>query len=189
VNLDKPVTPECIGSQTVGPYYAIGLDYLVDETMAAPGIAGRHITISGTIFDANGEPIPDAVVELWQASAEGIYSVASPAEGFFGFTRLSTHDGGRFKVHTIEPGSVPYLDGRAQAPHIVVLLFMRGLMRHLVTRIYLPDHPMNDTDPVLQLLPAERRPTLIAYTTAADTRELRWDIHLQGDKETVFFQC
>ncbi len=189
MNLEEPVTPECIGSQTVGPYYGIGLDYLVNENLAPPEVAGRHITISGTIFDADGKPVPDAMVELWQASADGVYSDAGPSAGFFGFTRLSTQDGGRFRVHTIEPGSVPYVDGRAQAPHIVVLLFMRGLMRHLVTRIYLPDHPVNDSDPILQLIPASRRSTLIAHTAAADTRELRWDIHLQGDKETVFFQC
>ncbi len=185
----KPVTPESLGSQTVGPYYAIGLDYLVNETLAAPNVAGRHITLSGTVFDANHQPIPDAILELWQASADGTYSDLHPSANFSGFTRLSTHDQGRFKVHTIEPGSVPYLDGRPQAPHIVVLLFMRGLMRHLVTRIYFPDHPLNNSDPILHLIPPHRRSTLIARTASPDSRELYWDIHLQGPKETVFFEC
>jgi protocatechuate 3,4-dioxygenase alpha subunit len=183
----QTVTPECIGSQTVGPYYAIGLSYLFTETLAPQQVAGRHITISGTIFDADGEPVPDAIVELWQASPDGTYNTDS--NGFSGFARLSTHDNGRFLVHTVEPGPVPFPDGRMQAPHIVVLVFMRGLMRHLVTRIYLPDHPANASDPVLGLIPEARRGSLIAQATEPGSSELRWDIHLQGEQETVFFAC
>lgn len=191
VNRDEPVTPECIGSQTVGPYYAIGLDYLVTDNVAAATVEGRHITIAGTIFDADDEPVPDAIVELWQASTDGTYNTQpyTPSAAFSGFARLSTHDNGRFQAHTIEPGSVAFPDGRMQAPHIVVLVFIRGLMRHLVTRIYLPDHPLNASDPVLQLIPEPRRATLIANPIKADSSVLRWNIHLQGEKETVFFAC
>lgn len=187
----QSVTPECVGSQTVGPYYSIGLDYLVSETLAAPGVAGRHITIEGTVFDADGLPVPDAIVELWQASSEGDYIThpTQSSENFSGFARLSTHDNGHFQVHTIEPGPVTYRDGRMQAPHIVALVFMRGLMRHLVTRIYMPDHPMNTADPVLQLIPQSRRATLIANAVDDIGDQLCWNIHLQGEKETVFFDC
>jgi protocatechuate 3,4-dioxygenase alpha subunit len=188
VTPENPSTPECVGSQTVGPYYAIGLDHLVTETLAAFNVPGRHITLSGTLFDADGNPVPDAILELWQASATGIYNDASAPAPFTGFARLSTHDNGRFDVHTIEPGPVPFLDGRTQAPHLVVLLFMRGLMRHLVTRIYLPNQPLNASDPILQLVPESRRSTLIAQP-AGDTDHLHWDIHLQGEQETVFFDC
>ncbi len=185
------VTPECVGSQTVGPYYSIGLDSLVSETLAGPGVPGRHITIAGTLFDADGLPVPDAIVELWQASSRGDYNTqpTQTSESFSGFARLSTHDNGRFRVHTIAPGPVPYPDGRMQAPHIVVLVFMRGLMRHLVTRMYLPDHPMNTADPVMQLIPQSRRGTLIANAADDSGNQLCWDIHLQGEQETVFFAC
>ena len=192
-------TPECIGSQTVGPYYAIGLDHMVTETLAAPGTAGLPVTLSGTLFDADGVPVPDAILELWQASSEGNY-VSSPARtlrpgdaAFTGFARLSTHDNGKFKVETIAPGAVPFVDGRMQAPHIVVLLFMRGLMRHLVTRVYLPGFSAETSDPVLQSVPEWRRSTLIAQQTPSATNDSRqhlcWNIHLQGEQETVFFAC
>ena len=187
------LTPESVGSQTVGPYYAIGLDHLVSETLAGPQGAGEPITLSGTVFDADGEPIPDAIVELWQASPGGLYEEhqelgsARNLQGFLGFARLSTHRGGTFQVQTVMPGVVTFPDGREQAPHIVVLLFMRGLMRHLVTRIYFPDHALNAQDPALQLVPEDRRATLIATPKGAQT--LHWDIHMQGSQETVFFEC
>ncbi len=186
-------TPECAGSQTVGPYYAIGLDHLVSEVMAGPLAQGDHLTISGTVFDADGEPVPDAILELWQATPEGRYNEtqelgeARTLTGFLGFSRLSTHAGGTFHVDTVLPGSVPYLDERVQAPHIVVLAFMRGLMRHLVTRVYFPSHPLNVIDPVLQLVPPERRHTLIAKPAGGNA--LQWNIYLQGPEETVFFAC
>lgn len=187
------ITPECSGSQTVGPYYAIGLDHLVSETLAGPYSEGKHVTITGTVFDADGEPVPDAILELWQASPSGQYKEqqelgsARDLNGYLGFARLSTHRGGTFKVDTVSPGPTLFPDGRQQAPHIVVLVFMRGLMLHLVTRIYLPDEPLNDHDPVLQLVPEARRSTLIA--THNGPQRLRWDIHLQGPQETVFFKC
>ena len=187
------LTPECVGSQTVGPYYAIGLDHLVSETLAGPQAGGEPITLSGTVFDADGEPIPDAIVELWQASPGGQYHEhqeigrARNLDGFLGFARLSTHSGGTFHVQTVIPGAVGFPDGREQAPHIVVLLFMRGLMRHLVTRIYFPNHALNAHDPVLLLVPEGRRATLIANPIGPQT--LHWDIHMQGSRETVFFEC
>ena len=187
--MPQTVTPECLGSQTVGPYYALGLDHLVSETLAGPEVAGRHITLRGTVYDADGEPVPDAILELWQATPAGSYRFNQ--ESFNGFARLSTHDAGRFQVHTVVPGPVPYPDGRLQAPHLVVLVLMRGLMRHLVTRIYFPDepgNPRNEQDPVLLSVPASRRATLIAR--AVDGLDnLQWNLHLQGADETVFFAC
>ena len=180
-------TPECLGSQTVGPYYAIGLDHLVSETLAGPDVPGRHITIQGTVFDADGEPVPDAILELWQATPEGSYDFAGKA--YNGFARLSTQNAGRFQVHTVAPGPVPYGDGCMQAPHLVVLVFMRGLMRHLVTRIYLPDDSRNADDPVLASIPERRRATLIARSVDHSGDLLQWDLHLQGEAETVFFSC
>ncbi len=188
-----PITPEAVGSQTVGPYYAIGLDHLVSETLAGTKAVGQQITLTGTVFDADGEPVSDAILELWQASSSGHYQeqqelgLARDTNAFLGFARLSTHSGGTFRVQTVIPSATPYTDGCEQAPHLVVLLFMRGLMRHLVTRIYLPDQPLNEQDPVLALVPAARRKTLIATRTGPDT--MRWDINLQGPQETVFFEC
>ena len=187
-------TPECIGSQTVGPYYAIGLDYRVTETLAPAGTPGRRAILEGTLFDADGVPVPDAILELWQASADGQY-VQQPfadSHSFTGFARLSTHNDGRFRVETVIPGAVSYIDGRMQSPHIVVLVFMRGLMRHLVTRVYFPGFDADTLDPVLQLVPQERRATLLAHAAVignGDAESLHWDIHLQGERETVFFAC
>lgn len=193
--MSEVTTPECIGSQTVGPYYAIGLDHMLGEAMAGDAAQGDHVSIAGTIYDGEGQPVPDAILELWQARPDGIYALGqdiskrpSDAE-FAGFVRLSTHEDGRFHVTTVKPGAVVYGDGRMQAPHIVGLLFMRGLMRHLVTRIYFPDDEGNADDPVLQLVPEARRHTLIAKPIANSNTALEWNIFMQGENETVFFEC
>lgn len=193
--MNTETTPECIGSQTVGPFYAIGLDHLVSEAIAGSSVSGQQLTISGTVFDGSGEPIPDAILELWQATPDGQFPraeciVAKDASSeFAGFARLSTHDGGNFRVSTVKPGSIPYLDGRLQAPHIVVLVFMRGLMRHLVTRVYFSDEAGNATDPILQMVPEDRRSTLIARRVEGAVPAFEWNIHMQGKDETVFFEC
>jgi protocatechuate 3,4-dioxygenase, alpha subunit len=193
--LNRDTTPECIGSQTVGPFYAIGLAHLFSEAIAGRSVSGQQLTISGTVFDGSGEPIPDAILELWQATPEGQFPrgecvVAEAASSeFAGFVRLSTHDRGNFRVSTVKPGAIPYLDGKMQAPHIVVLLFMRGLMRHLVTRVYFSDEAGNATDPVLQMVPEDRRTTLIARKVEGAVPAFEWNIHMQGKEETVFFEC
>lgn len=187
-------------SQTVGPYFAYGLSApqygypftgLASDQVADELVPGERIRIAGRVIDGADEPIPDALVEIWQADSEGRY--AHPNDGrasnqrFRGFGRFGTGTDPehRFVFSTIKPGSV---DG-VQAPHISVLVFMRGLLTHAYTRIYFSDETAaNSRDPVLQSVPSERRGTLIAKRehTAAGTL-YHFDIHMQGDDETVFF--
>ncbi|HNB50882.1 MAG TPA: protocatechuate 3,4-dioxygenase subunit alpha [Anaerolineales bacterium] len=182
-----PQTP----SQTVGPYLHIGLIYgekqniLTDEHTA-----GERIRLTGVIYDGNGVPIPDAMVEIWQADAHGIYP--NPADPcymdadphFSGFGRAETRKGGAYEFHTVKPG------GReGHAPFINVHLFARGMLLHAHTRIYFADEPANDTDPVLLSVPEKLRDTLLARRE--DDGEIpvyRFDIHMQGELETVFFE-
>jgi protocatechuate 3,4-dioxygenase, alpha subunit len=168
-------------SQTVGPYLHIGMTWLVTENLVRAGVAGERITIEGRVVDGDGKPVTDASVEIWQANAKGKYA----ARGFRGFGRSNTDAKGRFRFKTIKPGRVPGPNGKLQAPHIAVNLFMRGQLKQLVTRIYFPDDPSNDADPVLGLVPRNRRRTLIARKTKS--KSLQWDVVLQGRDETVFF--
>jgi protocatechuate 3,4-dioxygenase alpha subunit len=132
-------------------------------------------------------------VEIWQADAQGRYAHPEDTRavpltpGFRGFGRVPTDGDGRFRFFTIKPGTVADPQGGLQAPHLVVSVFLRGLLKRLVTRVYFPDEPRNADDRVLRLVPAERRGTLVARQTASD--ELAWDIILQGVGETVFFDC
>lgn len=182
-------------SQTVGPFYALGLDWLTTVDLAEAATAGERIAISGRITDGDGAPIPDAVIEVWQADANGRYDHAEDTQekprdpGFRGFGRIGTDSEGRFAFTTVKPGAVPGPGNTLQAPHIVVAVFMRGLLRHLYTRIYFSDEATaNAADPVLGLVeePA-RRTTLIARRDGGAA--YRWDIAMQGDNETVFFDC
>ena len=178
-------------SQTIGPYLHIGMTWLVDPRMAPEGISGERVTITGRITDADAKPVNDAMVEIWQANAHGKYAHPEdtrdlPVEaGFTGFGRVVTDDDGRFTVHTIKPGPVPGPQGQ-QAPHLNVTIFMRGLLRHLITRMYFPGDPGNGEDAVLARVPPERRATLIA-APGARAGELAWNVVLQGEDETVFF--
>ena len=179
-------------SQTIGPYLHIGMTWLVDDDMVPDaGVAGERVTLTGRIVDADGAPVNDAMVEIWQANAHGKYRHPDdtrdlPVEqGFSGFGRVYTDPEGRFRVHTIKPGRVPGPDGALQAPHLNVTIFMRGLLKHLITRVYFPGEA-NDDDAVLARVPAERRRTLVATATAEPGR-LEWNVVLQGDDETVFF--
>jgi len=181
------------GSQTVGPFFTIGLDYLISNAVPEPAIGAQAITVHGRVLDADGIPVPDAMLELWQADPSGHYTwdqraavVNKPTE-LPGFARLGTDDQGKFRFTTAKPGSVPFGDGRLQAPHIVVLVFMRGLLRHLITRMYFTDEASNATDPVLELVPEDRRNSLIARRDPQSAERLEWNILLQGDEETVFF--
>jgi len=180
-------------SQTVGPFFSIGLNYsnrmLSDATRRPEDV----IVITGTIFDAEGIPVPDAQLELWRADANGKYAAVVPlypaaaAASFDGFTRVATNDKGLFVFETVLPGIVPGPQGSMQAPHIVVAIFMRGLLLQLYTRIYFAGQAANAADPVLAKVPEERRSTLVARPDENSPNCYRWDVHLQGSDETVFF--
>jgi protocatechuate 3,4-dioxygenase alpha subunit len=186
------------GSQTVGPYLHIGLDWLNTSDLVgnAASVDGK-IVIEGCIFDGNGAPVTDAAVELWQANRHGRY--AHPGDkralalepGFRGFGRMPTDAKGMFRFTTIKPGRVPGRDGAMQAPHIAVTVFARGLLKHLVTRIYFPDGEGNADDAVLNAVPPDRRDTLVARPVPNRAGVFEWNIVLQGEAngqgETVFF--
>jgi protocatechuate 3,4-dioxygenase alpha subunit len=182
--------------QTVGPFFHDGLlrHDAQRSTVAGPATAGTRIRIEGTVYDGDREPVPDAVLEIWQANHHGRY--AHPADtrelpldaDFSGFGRGGTGADGAYWFETIKPGAVPFDDTQLQAPHINVALFARGLLNHLFTRLYFGDEPANNDDPVLGRVPAERRATLIAQPQQHDGLLVyRWDIVLQGTGETVFF--
>jgi protocatechuate 3,4-dioxygenase alpha subunit len=183
-------------SQTIGPYYAIGLDWLIDIDLAKHATQGERIVVSGRVVDGDGAPIPDAILEIWQADANGRYAHAEDKQdkprdaGFKGYGRIPTDADGRFRFTTIKPGAVPGPGNSLQAPHILVALSMRGLLRQLYTRIYFSDEAAaNAADPILGLVdePA-RRVTLVAQR-ADGTAEYRWNICMQGGDETVFFDA
>jgi protocatechuate 3,4-dioxygenase, alpha subunit len=185
-------------SQTVGPYFAYGLapeqygyqqnlTSIAGSQMAEGDIEGQRIRVEGRVFDGNGNPISDALIEVWQADGLGRYSHPADPRGsnstFKGFGRCGTGTDpqNRFWFDTIKPGAV----GEGQAPHLNVIVSMRGMLLHAFTRIYFADEPMNAMDKVLNAVPAERRNTLIA--TRQDGGAYKFDIHMQGDNETVFF--
>jgi protocatechuate 3,4-dioxygenase, alpha subunit len=180
-------------SQTVGPFFSIGCLRLEKSNLAGPGVSGEPVIIAGRVLDGDGQPVPDVMLETWQANHFGKYAHPEDTQdkplepGFQGHGRIFTDQLGNFRFTTIKPGAVPGLDGKPQAPHIAVSLFARGLMRRLVTRIYFPDEPANSEDCVLHLVEEARRTTLVARKTAAQPGLLAWDIILQGEGETVFF--
>lgn len=187
-------------SQTVGPYFAYGLTpeqygyemtSIAGSRLATTDTEGRHIRIEGRVFDGEGKPVPDAMIEIWQADASGRYAHPADPRGsnssFKGFGRCGTGTDpeARFVFDTVKPASV---DG-TQAPHVNVIVFMRGMLVHAHTRLYFSDEAAaNAKDPVLLSVPADRRATLIAELQAASAGPVyRFDIHMQGDRETVFF--
>ncbi|MBI1686090.1 protocatechuate 3,4-dioxygenase subunit alpha [Caulobacter hibisci] len=202
-------------SQTVGPFFHYGLPwkggadlvgqsdmgarpelfpeehYVLNMSPPRGAVSGEVITLEGVVYDADGKPVPDAMIEIWQANAAGRY--ASPDddraelpldEGFTGFGRASTDEAGLYRFKTVRPGLVPGPGAGLQAPHIAVGVFGRGLIKRLVTRVYFEDTAQNAEDPILALVPAERRDTLVARKTGD---AWRFDIVLQGERETVFF--
>lgn len=182
-------------SQTVGPFFSIGMCRAIKENLAGPGTSGEPVRIEGHVLDGDGKPVPDAILEIWQANSHGKYAHPEdqqdkPVEvNFTGYGRIPTNDDGKFRFTTIKPGQVPDLEGKLQAPHIVVSVFARGLLRRLVTRIYFPDEPANSNDFVLNLIEATRRDTLVAKKIAREAGALEWNVVLQGPNETVFFDC
>jgi len=205
-------TPE----QTVGPFFCQGLVRIaatfqsaqlcrserdvLHNLLADEATPGERLRIEGTVYDGLDRPIPDALVEIWQADAEGRYAhplqpgdphrdTAFQSSGFQGFGRAATDDSGRFFFETIRPGALPGPGNGVQAAHINVVLGARGMPRLAFTRIYFADDPALAADPVLALVPAERRATLLARRRAdsPDRRTHVFDLHLQGARETVFF--
>jgi len=180
-------------SQTVGPYFKIGMQWLYRDNLAAEGVAGEHVTIEGRVLDGDGHPVTDAIFEIWQANSHGKYDHPEDTQdkplqpNFRGFGRVSVNSQGVFRFTTIKPGSVPGPNEEAQAPHLLISVFMRGILRRLVTRMYFPEDPANANDAILKLVEAARRPTLIAKKDAQVAGTLKWNVHLQGPEETVFF--
>ena len=178
-------------SQTIGPFFAYALTprayggkELATEQVAAEGVAGERIRIEGVVYDGDGVPVRDAMLETWQADAEGRFNAAGNA-GFTGFGRAETSAEGAYFIETVRPGALPGANGAMQAPHLTVSVFARGLLIRLATRIYFDDESGNAGDPVLALVPEERLTTLIARRGADGV--YRFDIRLQGEGETVFF--
>lgn len=182
-------------SQTAGPFFQIGLEKLCVADLAKSAASGAKVSIQGRVLDGDGKPVNDALIEVWQANAQGKYAHPDDAQdkpldsGFKGFGRVATGDDGEFRFVTIKPGRVPGPGGALQAPHLVVAVFMRGLLKHLVTRIYFAHDHANAEDAVLKLVPVERRHTLMAREPAGSQGALAWNIILQGRDETVFFDC
>jgi protocatechuate 3,4-dioxygenase alpha subunit len=178
-------------SQTVGPYLHIGLDTEPNHgEMVGPGTPGERIRVRLRVLDGAGDPMPDALLELWQADAAGHYvavpdhSNPDPGQAFRGWGRRATGPDGWCEFQTIRPGAVAAPEGVRQAAHINACLFARGMLRHIFTRFYFSGDPMLEADPVLALVPQERRSTLLAeLADGAWTLEIR----LQGPGETVFF--
>lgn len=201
--------------QTVGPYFHYGLPwkggadlvgqsdvgarvdlfpqehYVLNLSSPKGQVAGERIELTGTVYDAGEAPVPDAMIEIWQANAAGRYASQDDDrtdlpldEGFIGFGRASTSKAGVYRFLTIRPGRVPGPGNQLQAPHIAVGVFGRGLIKRLITRIYFEDEAANAEDPILNLAPPERRHTLVAKRQGD---VYRLDIHLQGEDETVFF--
>ncbi|HEY2860255.1 MAG TPA: protocatechuate 3,4-dioxygenase subunit alpha [Terracidiphilus sp.] len=172
------------GSQTVGPYFRIGLEHLLDCAPALVADGENFILIQGILLDGDRKPVPDAVLEFWASGHEGSWAV----NGFPpGFRRVPTDAEGRFFM-TIERPAAVTVDGTPeQAPHLAVAIFMRGLLRHLLTRVYLADEAALSSDPVLNAIPSHRRATLFAQPDFASRGAYHWDVTLQGELETVFF--
>lgn len=184
------------GSQTAGPFFSIGLlrEDARRNVLTQPETAGERIRIEGRVIDGDGAPVHDALIEIWQANAHGRYNhpddqrEAPLDPSFIGFGRAGTDEDGCYWFETIKPGPVPFDDKRLQAPHIAVSVFARGLLNHLVTRLYFADEPTNADDPILQHVPADRRDTLLATRElVGETVVYRFDIILQGEGETAFF--
>jgi protocatechuate 3,4-dioxygenase, alpha subunit len=206
--------------QTLGPFFHQGLLRtknwfqvprvcedavdVINHVLVDERTPGKRLRLSGNVYDGQGEPVSDALIELWQADALGRYQhplqaslqPGGPVSGgpiddgpaFRGFGRAATDPSGAFFFVTIKPGRVPGARGSVQAPHFNLIIGARGLARHAFTRVYFEDDAELAHDPVLSLVPAERRPTLIAAPVGTSTSDYRFDIHLQGENETVFFE-
>jgi protocatechuate 3,4-dioxygenase, alpha subunit len=179
------------GYQTVGPYFKIGLEGFYRDDLTDPSVPGQVVEITGRVIDADGVAVPDAVLEFWHADSKGRYPDQpqhQPFEGsFVGFGRVPTNADGHFRFRTIKPGAVQGDTPARQAPHILVSVFLRGLLNRLVTRLYFSDETVNEDDPVLLSVEKHRRNSLVAKAHPSQPGSYGWDVFLQGDNETVFF--
>ena len=180
-------------SQTAGPFVSIGTAWATaganaGEEGSRPDVIPGSVVVSGKVFDGAGDPVGDAMMEFWQADAEGRFPPEAPPP-WSGFARVLTAPDGSYRFVTVKPGAVPGASGEGQAPHIDVSIFARGLQQRLVTRAYFSDEGLaNATDPVLAALPEAARATLVAeFETEEPRPAYRLDLWLQGEKETVFF--
>jgi protocatechuate 3,4-dioxygenase alpha subunit len=169
-------------SQTVGPYFGMALPWPDGPHVVGADHKGA-VWIRGVVTDGNGDPIPDAMVETWQADADGTFP-DDPEAGFRGFGRCPTDDGGAYGIRTIKPAAVAGPNGSPGAPYILVAVFMRGLLRPVITRLYFPDEPANDHDLVLAAIPEPARSTMVASQSSDG---YRFDVRLQGEGQTAFF--
>lgn len=185
-------------SQTVGPFFQIELttDEHCVRCIAGPHAQGQRIWITFLVLDGDGAPVDDAMLEIWQADSNGKYNHPDDLqpndlqsntldEGWIGFGRLGTGEDGTCVLETIKPGRVGH--NPPQAPHLLLAVFARGMLKQLYTRVYFAGDPANDEDPILALVPVERRRTLMAQPDSANVGRWRFDVRLQGEGETVFF--
>jgi len=190
------ITLPLTSSQTAGPFFGPTLlrEDAIRNVLTQPETSGERIRIEGRVLDGDGMPVPDAMVEIWQANAHGRYNHSAdrgPAQldpSFLGFGRSGTTEEGSYWFETIKPGRVPFYQDKLQAPHICVTVFSRGLLNHLVTRLYFEDEQTNTEDPILLCVPDERRSTLLARRENHEGMIVyRFDIIMQGAGETAFF--
>ena len=188
--------PQLTPSQTIGPFYWGTVVKAYRADLAPPGVAGERIEVALVLHDAQGAIVPDGLFEIWQANSHGRYNHPEDRRnlpldaGFEGYGRASTFTDGRSTFATVKPGRVPWpygggQGGGMQAPHINISVFARGLLNRLATRVYFDGDPANAEDPVLKMLPADRRAGLMAKRDGKGTWHL--PIYLGGAKETVFF--
>jgi len=186
------MSPRQTPSQTVGPFFRPSLIEAGAENLVRAETRGDRVTLEGRVIDGDGAPVPDAMLEIWQANAEGKYDHPEDDQEklidpmFHGYGRTGTDAAGMFRFYTIKPGPLPDARGGVQAPHINLSIFARGLLKRLVTRVYFPEEPLNATDAVLNAAPPNRRATMIAAWNDARHRTLHFDVILQGANETVF---
>jgi len=182
-------------SQTVGPFFSFGLtgEKCLVRCVATPQAKGERVRLVCRVLDGDGVPVPDAMLEIWQADADGKYNHPDDTQheaadpGCTGFGRMGTSEEGNCEFETIKPGRVPGPANVLQAPHLNLAVFARGMLKQLYTRIYFAEDPANQEDPVLALIPAERRKSLMAQADPGHPGAWRFDVHLQGEQETVFF--
>jgi protocatechuate 3,4-dioxygenase alpha subunit len=182
-------------SQTVGPFFSFGLttENSSVRCIAGPQAKGERVVLACRVLDGDGAPVPDAMIEIWQADTNGKYNhpddrqdkLVDPA--FLGFGRMGTADDGSCSFETIKPGRVPGPGNVLQAPHLNVAVFARGMLKQLYTRMYFDGDPANREDPVLALVPEDRRQTLMGRPDSGRPGVWRFELHLQGEHETVFF--